>query len=194
MLRDFTDPARTLEDLAALGRIRRSLAERLRSEPFGGRWTTGGESHWLVAPDPGALARTRPLIGVGFFGQARERVDHAPIFRFECLLLERATEFPGLLAYHNVHFGDGRWGNLVLFADVEGPSRVREDQTHLEALSVAPTHYRSVRLHRIRFVGGALADDPPLLDSTLLIDFDELPAWRAVRRYDGCRRPRPSSR
>jgi hypothetical protein len=184
MRRDFTDPARTLEDLAALGRIRRSLAQRLGTEPRGGRWTIGDESHWLVAPDPEALARTRPLVGVGFFGQARTRVDHEPIFRLECLLLERASEFPGLLAYHDVHFGDGRWGNLVLFADGDGPSHVREDPTHLEALSVAPAHYRSVRLHRLRFEGGALADDPPLLDSTLLIDFSETPAWRAVRRYE----------
>jgi hypothetical protein len=184
MPRAFTDPARTREDLAALESMRRSLAERLSSEPRGGRWTARGESHWLVAPDPDALARTRPLIGVGFFGQARELVDHAPIFHLECSLLERASDFPGLLAYHNVHFEDGRWGNLVLFADLDGLSHVREDPEHVEALGIAPSHYSSVRLHRVRFEGGAHADEPPVLDSTLLIDFGETPAWRAVRRYE----------
>jgi hypothetical protein len=149
----------------------------------GGRWTTGGESHWLVVPDRDALMRTRPLTGIGFFGQAREHVDHAPILRLERELLAQASRFPGLLAYHNVRFADGRWGNLVLFANAEGPSHVRADPTHLQALERTPSHYRSVRLHRLRLDGVALDDTPPALDSTLLIDFADASTWRAVRHH-----------
>ena len=122
------------------------------------------------------------MTGIGFFGQTREHVDHAPILRLERELLAQASRFPGLLAYHNVRFADGRWGNLVLFASAEGPAHVRSDPTHARALERTPAHYRSVRLHRLRLDGVAPGDPPPVLDSTLLIDFGEVPAWRAVRR------------
>jgi hypothetical protein len=179
--REFTDPARSLDDLAALAKIRASLVTRVSSDLAGGAWTIAGESHWLVVPDPRALVRSRPAFGVGFFGQAREQVDHAPILDLEQNLLARASSFTGLLAYYNVHFATGQWGNLVLFATEDDPGRVRSDPTHVEALDRTADHYRSVRLHRLRFPDGAVGSAPPVLESTLLIDFSETPPWRAVR-------------
>jgi hypothetical protein len=179
--RDFTDPARTNADLVALVAIRRSLAERLRSSSNGGGWFESGESHWLVVPDRDAVAHAQPAVGVGFFGSAREHVDHTPIHRLEQELLSRAATFPGLLAYHNVRFANGQWGNLVLFANEESPSRVREDAAHLEALARTPAHYRSIRLHRLHFPDGALGEAPATLLWTLLIDLGETPPWRAIR-------------
>lgn len=96
-------------------------------------------------------------------------------------LVARAPLFPGLLAYYNVRFADGKWGNLVLFAAQHDAGRVRSDPTHLEALARAADHYRSVRLHRLRFPDGAVGDAPPAFESTLLVDFSETPAWRTVR-------------
>jgi hypothetical protein len=180
--REFTDPARSLDDLAALVRIRASLVTRVGSGLAGGAWMGGGESHWLVVPELRALVQTRPAFGVGFFGQARESIDHGPILDLERDLLARAPLFPGLLAYYNVRLQTGQWGNLVVFAREDDPVRVRSDPMHLEALARTSDHYRSVRLHRLRFPDGALGVAPPALESTLLIDFSETPPWRAVRR------------
>jgi hypothetical protein len=183
--RDFTDPARSIEDLAALGRIRAALVRRLRSDRGGGNWTVAGESHWLVIPGLRALTRSRPVFGVGFFGQAREHVDHSQILAFERNLLARAHDFTGLLAYYNVRFDSGQWGNLVLFETEDAPGRVRSDPIHAQALECTAEHYSSVRLHRLRFTDGAIGETRPVLDSTLLIDFSETPPWRAVRRGAG---------
>jgi hypothetical protein len=179
--REFTDPARSLDDLAALAAIRSSLAARLRSGLGSGTWTSAGESHWLVVPEVRALVERRPAFGVGFFGQVREHVDHGPILELEQELLSRASGFPGLLAYHNVQFATGQWGNLVLFTAQAESDHVRSDPTHLEALGRTADHYCSVRLHRLSFPDGAVGEAPPALESTLLIDFTETPAWRTVR-------------
>jgi hypothetical protein len=180
--REFADPARSSDDLAALARIRASLLARLRSGLAGGAWTGAGESHWLVVPELRALLQSRPAFGVGFFGQTREDVDHSPILDLEQELLARAPLFPGLLAYYNVRFATGQWGNLVVFASEDDPMHVRSDPTHLEALGRTSDHYRSVRLHRLRFPNGAAGTASAALESTLLIDFSETPPWRAVRR------------
>lgn len=181
MGREFTDPARSLNDLGAVARIRASLARRVRSGLAGGAWTDAGESHWLVVPELNRLVESRPAFGVGFFGQAREEVDHAPILDLEQVLVARAARSPGMLAYYNVRFATGQWGNLVLFTTPEEAGRVRSDPMHLDALERVADHYRSVRLHRLTFSAGALGESAPALESTLLIDFSETPAWRAIR-------------
>ena len=144
---------RSDEDLAALERIRASLTQRVRSGLTGGTWTAAGESHWLVIPELSTLRRARPAYGIGFFGQVREHVDHAPILELEQDLLARADVFRGLLAYYNVQFANRQWGNLVLFAGEDDPASLRSDPTHLDALARAAHHYRSVRLHRLRQPG-----------------------------------------
>jgi len=179
--REFTDPARSLDDLVALAAIRSSLVARVRSGLGSGAWSSAGESHWLVVPDLRALVAARLAFGVGFFGQVRQHVDHGPILDLEREMLSRASRFPGLLAYHNVRFATDQWGNLVLFTAQEDSEHVRSDPTHLDALGRAASHYHSVRLHRLRFPDGAVGEAPPALESTLLIDFTETPAWRTVR-------------
>lgn len=179
--RSFADPARTDADLSVLDGLWASLRERVDSGLGGGSWETDGESHWLVVPDLDALTQSRPIAGVGFFGQARGDVDHAPIVALEHDLLERASDFPGLLAYYNVRFAAGDWGNLVLFVSENASGHVRGDSIHARALALTPRHYNSVRLHRLRFPDGTAGDAPPALASTLLIDFSEVPPWRAVR-------------
>lgn len=175
--RAFADPAYTRLDLATLERMRVTL--RRRSRP--GTWRDAEGEHWLVAPEPGRLLEAAPARGVGFFGQSRAEVDHTPISRLEHELLDRAGRFPGLLAYHNVRFTSGQWGNLVVFADEDGPGHVRDDPTHLEALRLTPSHYHSLRLHRVLLPDGALGPAPLELVETLLLDFAETPPWREVR-------------
>jgi hypothetical protein len=185
--RAFADPANTEHDLATLASMRRALRLRAREEePLAGRWTDSGDQHWLVAPDPALLAAGTPVVAVGFFGDARHDVDHGPILRMEHELTDRAAEFPGLLAYHDVLFAESaQFGNLVVFAANDDMSHVRGDPLHVEAMERAHVHYRSVRLHRLRLPDGALGDAPAELVSTLLLDFGETPPWRAIRQSAG---------
>ena len=72
------------DDLAALAAIRAALVRRHGEDRAAGRWRDAeGAEHWLVAPDWDALAATRPAVAIGFFGQARDDVDHAPIVDLE---------------------------------------------------------------------------------------------------------------
>jgi len=180
--RPFTDVVRIAEDLAALRRIRAALAERVASGATGGTWVdhTGAE-HLLVLPDAAAVAAARPAQAVGFFGQARAEVDHAPIGLIEHELLDRAASFRGLLAYHNVRFGEAAWGNLVVFADGDAPAHVRDDARHLDAVARTARHYRSLRLHRLVLPEGVLGEAPLELRRTAYHDFGQDPPWRAHR-------------
>jgi len=110
----------TRRDLVVLRTMRRTIADHLRGgttpPPDAGPlpWPDGTE-HWLCVPDPEALASTRPIAAVGFFGQARTGVDHAPIVEREHDIVARAARFDGLLTYYNLRLSDGRYGNLILF-------------------------------------------------------------------------------
>ena len=176
--RPFAALARTRADLAAVERMRAALARRLATGAVAGTWDEQGEAHLLVAPRPAALVR--PALAVGFFSEARE-VDHGPILKLEYALLDRADTVDGFVSYHNVRFADGRWGNLVTFDGSGGPPAVRDHPIHREALALTASHYRTVRLHRLRLADGAAGTAEPELRETLLFDFDDSPPWRAVR-------------
>jgi hypothetical protein len=176
--RPFTALERTGADLAAVAAMRAALAARLASAAGAGTWEERGEAHLLVAARPEALIR--PALAVGFFSEARE-IDHGPILHLEYALLDRVDAIDGFVSYHNVRFADGRWGNLVTFDDDGAPTSVRDHPIHREALALTATHYRTVRLHRLRLADGAAGSADPELRETLLFDFDESPPWRAVR-------------
>jgi len=176
--RPFTALEHTRADLTALAHMRAALARRVASGGGAGTWTDDGEAHLLVAPQPDALGR--PALAVGFFSQARD-VDHGPILQLEYALLDRVGAVRGFVSYHNVRFADGRWGNLVTFADDDAPTEVRDHPIHREALALTAKHYRTVRLHRLRLADGAAGTADPELRETLLFDFDDTPPWRAVR-------------
>jgi hypothetical protein len=176
--RPFTALVHTYADLEGLGRMRAALARHVAAGAGDGTWEEDGEYHLLVAPRPDALAR--PAVAVGFFSQVRD-VDHGPILQLEYALLDRVDEIEGFVSYHNVRFADGRWGNLVTFDDGGAATEVRDHPIHRKALALTATHYRSVRLHRLRLADGAAGSTEPELGETLLFDFDESPMWRAVR-------------
>jgi hypothetical protein len=176
----FDDPARVDEDLALLERLRSALrgAERANGEQ---RFRRGGEQHRLAVPDWGALDRTRPAVGIGFFGQARPEVDHEPLAALEDEIVGRAGELGGLLAYHNALLEPGRWANLVVFAAPGASGVLGGDGVHECAVQRTPSHYFSLRLHRGSLPDGALGTAPFVLERTLFLDFAEHPPRRVVR-------------
>ena len=134
--RPFAAPAWTQRDRLVLRAVRSALRERAGATNRAPRWTDrAGSTHWLVVPDWDRLARVAPATAIGFFGQAREDVDPAPIVALEHELLAQADKIDGLLAYHNVRFADGRWGNLS-----SSPRR-----TTLQAFARTPGMWRQLR-------------------------------------------------
>jgi hypothetical protein len=182
--RPFAAVERTHADLRVLRSMRRTLAARLRdgalpSRAAGPLHEPDGSEHWLCVPDPIALAAARPLAGVGFFGQARTDVDHAPILERERDIVARAARFDGLLTYYNLRLADGSYGNLVLFASPEAKGHVTADTVHREAVALTSRHYRSLRLHHAELADGVAGELE--LVRTRYLDFSCEPAWSAVR-------------
>jgi hypothetical protein len=182
----FDDPARVDEDIELLERLRAALraAPRIAGEQ---RLHIGdGQQHRIVVPDWDALSSSRPAAGVGFFGQARDGVDHDPIAVLEDEIVSRAGAIDGLLAYHNALLEPGRWANLVVFAEPAAVGALREDVVHESAISLTAAHYASLRLHRGALPAGALGDAPFALERTLFLDFDEVPPRRWIRTSGSC--------
>jgi hypothetical protein len=176
----FDDPARVAEDLGLLERLRSALCAAPR-RPGEQRLRRGAEQHRVVVPDWPALERSRPAAGVGFFGQARTGVDHAPIAALEDEIVLRARTITGLLAYHNALLEPGRWANLVVFASTEAVGSLRGDALHDAAVALTPAHYASLRLHRGALADGALGAAPFALERTLFLDFSKDPPTRSIR-------------
>jgi hypothetical protein len=182
--RPFAAVEHTRADLQVLRAMRRTIAARLRGETLpppdaGPLQEPDGTEHWLCVPDPVALAAARPLAAVGFFGQARTDVDHAPILERERDIVARAARFDGLLTYYNLRLADGSYGNLVLFASPLAKGHVTADVVHCEAVELTPRHYRSLRLHHAELADGVLGELE--LVRTRYLDFSCEPAWSAVR-------------
>ena len=181
--RAFADPGHLASDTAVLEDVRRVMRMRVSEAGRGGTWCEpAGDEHLLVLPSLSALRATRPAVAVGFFGQARDDVDHAPIVALEHNLLRRALAFRGLLAYHNVRLAAAHlWGNLVVFADRDAPGELARDDEHRLSIQAASHHYHSLRLHRYDLPDGVLGAAPLCWTRTTYLDFADDPPWRAVR-------------
>jgi hypothetical protein len=182
--RAFSDPAHTECDLATLTRLRDALrraAGGRRSSAL--RFADEIGVHHVVVPDWAALEQPRAVALIGFFGQAREDVDHSAILALEHDIVARASGFPGLLAYHNARLANGHWGNLVVFTSHAETAGVVRDSTHVSAVASTPRHYASLRLHRGVLADGCLGAAAAAIEQTLYLDFADSPAWRALRVY-----------
>ena len=180
--RSFCDPVHTHGDLATLESLRRVLRHAAA-----GRRSSRVEladeigAHTLVVPDWAALEAAGDVTLIGFFGQARDDVDHAAIVALEEDIIARAATFPGLLAYHNTQLENGQWCNFVAFTSHSATAAITSDAVHSSAVAGAPAHYASLRLHRAALAGGCLGAAPASIRETLYFDFGEAPAWRAIR-------------
>jgi hypothetical protein len=188
--RPFTAPARTEEDASVM----RDMLAQLRA--FSRGWAdskTAGDGvlvrrrdaaglrTWIRVPDRETLFAAGELTTVGFFGQARADVDHAPIHRLEEAIVDTLEEVPGVLSYFDLELPDGRYGNLILCSAPDVPVRWHAHELHRDAVELAPRHYHSARLHR-GIVRSPLLDDADLIVlRTFYHDFDSTPTWLAVR-------------
>jgi hypothetical protein len=180
--RPFSDPGHLADDTALLEEVRGAMGRRLRTSAAGGEWSDALGDHVLVVPHPSVERTTQAAVAVGFFGQARDGVDHERIVGLERNLLRRASGFRGLLAYHNVRLAAAhQWSNLVVFADHDAPAELARDDEHRLSVDATPAHYHSLRLHRFELPDGVLGTAPLRWVRTSYFDFDDDPIWLAVR-------------
>jgi hypothetical protein len=193
--RAFTDSVHTLRDADMMRRMLsrerglvRGLEDDGRTGPYVEEWHENDRRHWLVIPNVAAQARAQDVTAIGFFGQARDDVDHAVVFGLE---REVADSFPayaevGLLSYYDMECRDGGYGyaNLILFWTPDVPREWYANPAHEQAVDISPRHYHSIRLHK-GLIPGALAGDGDLaIARTKYFDFGGEKTWCAVRRFD----------
>lgn len=136
----------------------------------------------IAIPAVAAALVPRDLVAVGFFGQARMDVDHAPIIDLEAALIADLAQEPGLLVYFNLFWPGVGWGNLVLFDGWEAKDRWgRDDPRHIESVRRSPAHYHSIRLHNGVVAGGLPGVGGIRLVRTRYLDYSGDRPWRAVR-------------
>ena len=189
--RSFTDPEHTRADAGVMARMLARL--RLEAASWPGRRTAvelityarAGCRHWLVVPCPSALRTARDVTAVGFFGDLRPEVDHAAIYQLEAEVVERLSRYApgGLLSYYDAELEPGMHGNLVLFATREVPAAWHGDVVHARAVSLAPRHYRCLRLDRGIIGGPLLASGDLVVERTRYFDFGQEPAGDGRRVF-----------
>jgi hypothetical protein len=187
--RAFTDPERTLADVAVMDRMLTRLRGRVRSCPGGPgpvevlEHPAAGSRDWLVVPRTCSLLAARQVTAVGFFGDLRPGVDHGPIYLLEADIVGRLPRYAaaGLLAYYDAELERGVHGNLVPFGTPEVPPGWHGDVVHARAVALAPHHYRCIRLHRGLIRGPFLGTSGIAVQRTRYFDFGREPAWRGLR-------------
>jgi hypothetical protein len=186
--RAFTEPERTLADVAVLDRMLVLLRLQTRSwpdrpDPVESLEHPAGLRHWLVVPRPAALLAARDVSAVGFFGNLRHGVDHAAIYQLEAEIVARLQRYApaGLLGYYDAELDRGVHGNLVLFSTPEVPPDWHGDVVHARAVALAPHHYRHIRLHRGVIGGPVLGTGSVAVQRTRYFDFEAEPVWRGRR-------------
>ena len=190
--REFTDPAQTTRDLAAVGlmldNIRRQVsAAALPASPrplvLAGQ-ETDGRAHRAIVCDAHRLGDGRDLAWVGFFAAKRRDIDSTPLTVRDEELIQEFPGHPGILSYSSLELGDGDWGNLILLDGDEAREHWRVSERHAHAArELAPRHYTDVRLHQGILPGGVRARGEPVLRRTKYYDYRDAVTWRAEREW-----------
>jgi hypothetical protein len=195
--RPFTDPANTEREAD----IMRSMLDHERELARG--WQQAGSDapakvvsnendkaglrHLLVIPSTEALIESSDLTAIGFFGKAREGVDHEVLFGLEEALIERMQGYGeiGLLSYYDVELAlpKGSYGNLILFSTPDVPEQWYRDEVHRQAVKLSPGHYHTVRLHKGRVSGRVLDGGRIAIERTKYLDFEEPDIWFGLRTF-----------
>lgn len=148
-----------------------------------------GLRHLLVIPSTRALIESSDLTAIGFFGRAREGVDHEVLFDLEEALIERMKAYGevGLLSYYDVELmlPKGAYGNLILFSTPDVPPEWYRDEVHGRAVELSPGHYHEVRLHKGHLPGRILDGGQITIDRTKYLDFEGAEVWFGLREFPG---------
>jgi hypothetical protein len=194
--RPFTDPANTKREADVMQMMlehERDLARSWRDAGGPPRVVSNekdeaGRRHLLVVPDTAALVGASGVTAIGFFGRARDRVDHSVLFGLEEDLIARMPGYAevGLLSYYDVELvlPKGAYGNLILFSTPDVPKEWYRDEVHHRAVELAPGHYHEIRLHKGHAAGAFLGSSQLAIDRTKYLDFQNADTWFGLRRFE----------
>jgi hypothetical protein len=197
--RPFTDAENTAREADVMRRMLRLEQKRARAwaevaseapaQAVIREEDDAGRRHLLVVPSVPSLLSSPRLTAIGFFGRAREDVDHSVLFGLEDDLIERMPSYGevGLLSYYDVELDPikGSYGNLILFSTPEVPEAWYRDSVHRRAVELSPGHYHEVRLHKGSIPSGILDGGELTIERTKYVDFSEGETWFGLRRFDG---------
>jgi len=188
--RGFTDPARTVHDLAAVGVMLQGVRRRVADAPAGPRPLVvearepDGRAHRAIVCDTARLGDGRDLAWVGFFAVKRRDVDATPLGVRDEELIQEFPAHRGILSYSSLELHDGDWGNLILLDGDDAREHWRVSERHAHAArELAPRHYTDVRLHLGVLAGGVRAGGKPILRRTKYFDYRDAITWRAEREW-----------
>jgi hypothetical protein len=194
--RPFTDADNTAREADVMRRMLEQERERARAWAAAGseapeetviREDEAGLRHLLVVPSVRSLLEAPRLTAIGFFGRAREDVDHSALFGLEDELIDRMATYGevGLLSYYDVELDPlkGSYGNLILFSTPEVPEEWYRDEVHRRAVELSPGHYYEVRLHKGSIPSGILDGGALTIERTKYVDFSGAETWFGLRRF-----------
>jgi hypothetical protein len=191
----FADPAHTRREEEALRLLLTHERERARAwvdvrtesrrDVVIRETDAAGLRHLLVVPETHALLEAQDLVVVGFFGRPRDDAQTSLLFELEEKLVGGMSAYSahGLLSYYDLELVKGAYGNLILFANPEGPARWGENPVHREAVGISPRNYYEIRLHQGTLPGRLLDGGDLRLTRTRYLDYTGPEPWRAVRRF-----------
>lgn len=146
-----------------------------------------GRHHRLVITDTQTLLSRTSLTVVGFFGQKRPIIDHAPLNTADEDLIQEFYRYPGLLSYCTLELetGSNEYGNLVLFRDEDAKAAWHQNSQHAQMVhDLAPKHYDSIRLHNALLTTPITASPAkPILLRTKYYQFQKHDVWQAIREF-----------
>lgn len=192
--RPFTDPIQVRRDEEALRHLLAHERERASAwvddlpesskDVLVRETDSEGRRHLLVVPDTRALLDAESPMVVGFFGRPREDADLPLLFELEEELVASMPAYAagGLLSYYDVELVKGAYGNLILFATLEGPANWRENPAHSRAVDISPGNYHEIRLHHGTLSGRLLDGGTLSVTRTKYLDYGGPEVWRAVRQ------------
>ena len=188
--RGFTDPARTVHDLAAVGVDAAGVRRRVADAPAGPRPLVvearepDGRAHRAIVCDTARLGDGRDLAWVGFFAVKRRDVDAAPLGVRDDELIQEFPAHPGILSYSSLELARRRLGQP------DPPRRGRRPRALASERAARPRGARarapattptcgSIWRPRGRRARGA----KPILRRTKYYDYRDAITWRAEREW-----------
>lgn len=192
--RPFTEVGNTDRDVGILYKILEDLRGVLADKDAGNRsiqpheklsWNVKGLSHRVLITDESRLRSHSKLCVVGFFGE-RTGIDPRPLEEANTAIVDEFGDYPGILSYSSMQMPEGHWGNMVLHDDPVDRDYWRRSQLHTEAVrTLAPSHYRCVRIHNAELSGGVISSSEIVVLRTKYFDYTGDTEWRAERELTG---------
>ena len=137
--------------------------------------------HRFFVPRPKVLSQAKNVYLVGFFSTKQKGATPNHFGDLDNRLIEQIPTYQKILSYSSMALPDGNYGNLVLLTDEEIKVKWMQGEIHSQAVELSPTYYQYVRINNGMLPEGVLRPDSLTITRVKYYDFEQDPAWKAVR-------------